>query len=63
MLKADWTRRDENITRAIQGYGRSGVPLYVLYHPKDENPVILPEVVTSKIVLEALEKIGSEQQT
>ena len=59
MLKADWTRRDENITRAIQSYGRSGVPLYVLYHPKDEKPVIFPEVLTSKIVLDALEKIGS----
>lgn len=59
MLKADWTRRDENITRAIQGYGRSGVPLYVLYYPKDEKPVVLPEVLTSKIVLDALEKIGS----
>jgi thiol:disulfide interchange protein DsbD len=58
-LKADWTRRDETITQALNSYGRSGVPLYVLYgtDPK-EPPQILPEVITPAIVLEALEKMA-----
>lgn len=59
-LKADWTRRDAEITRAIRGYGRSGVPLYVLYGSESgETPSILPELITPEIVLEALDKIQS----
>lgn len=57
-LKADWTSRDETITRALAEYGRSGVPLYVLYGAKpDQAPIILPEVITPSIVLGELKKI------
>jgi thiol:disulfide interchange protein DsbD len=59
-LKADWTHRDESITKALATYGRNSVPLYVLYGPTpDAEPVILPEILTPKIVLEALETIQS----
>lgn len=33
LLRADWTRRDSTITRALNALGRSGVPVYVLYAP------------------------------
>ncbi|MCB1308213.1 MAG: thioredoxin family protein, partial [Leptospiraceae bacterium] len=39
MLKADWTTHDPRITRALESYGRSGVPLYVLYIPPEYNPI------------------------
>ncbi len=57
-LKADWTNRSEEITHALASYGRNSVPLYVLYgsEPSDD-PIILPEILTPGIVLEALEKI------
>jgi len=57
-LKADWTSRDENITRALQSFGRTGVPFYVLY-PKDPGkaPLTLPEILTPAIVLDALDEI------
>lgn len=57
-MKADWTSGDPSITRALEAFGRSGVPLYVLYHG-DENtePAILPQVLNPGIVLAALEKI------
>jgi len=54
LMKADWTRRDPVITRALEQYGRSGVPVYVLYHPGSDKPVLLPEVLTKSIVLDAL---------
>lgn len=58
LLKADWTSRDPEITRALAGYGRSSVPFYVLYgRGKGQEPVYLPEILTASIVLEALEKI------
>lgn len=55
-LKADWTLRDESITRALASYGRNSVPLYVLYG-SDGNYTFLPEILTRGIVLDALEKI------
>jgi thiol:disulfide interchange protein DsbD len=57
LLKADWTRHDEAITQALAGLGRSGVPAYVLYHPGQSEPTLLPEVLTPGIVIEALGKL------
>jgi len=55
-IKADWTSRDDMITRALARYGRNSVPLYV-YYPSgtDSEPQILPEIITPGIVLDALE--------
>jgi thiol:disulfide interchange protein DsbD len=53
-LRADWTRRDPAISAALAGYGRSGVPVYVLYLPGRDAPVLLPELLTRDIVLSAL---------
>lgn len=56
-MKADWTNRNETITRLLQKFGRSGVPLYVLFPAgKPTEPIVLPEVITTGIVLEALRK-------
>ncbi len=53
-LKADWTRRNPAITRALSEFGRSGVPLYVYYPPAATEPVVLPQLLTEAIVLERL---------
>ena len=59
-LKADWTRRDETITRWLQRYGRAGVPFYLVV-PADRSqaPIPLGEVITPESVLAAFEKAGS----
>jgi thiol:disulfide interchange protein DsbD len=56
-LVADWTRRDPAITRELERYGRSGVPLYLWYAPAREAPVVLPPLLTEGIVAEALEAL------
>lgn len=56
LMKADWTRYDPVITEALKKYGRSGVPLYVLYGAHEE-PTILPQVLTPEIVMNAVEKM------
>ena len=58
-LKADWTNRDPEITRALAEFGRSGVPLYVLYD-RDPNrePVLLPEILEPSIVISALDQLA-----
>jgi thiol:disulfide interchange protein DsbD len=57
LLKADWTLRDETITRALAEHGRQGVPLYVLYgRDASQPPRILPEVLSPALVLSAIEE-------
>jgi thiol:disulfide interchange protein DsbD len=53
-LEADWTRYDSAITGELERFGRSGVPLYVLYAPNGEVTV-LPQSLTNGIVREAVE--------
>ena len=53
-LRADWTRHDEQITRALSELGRSGVPAYVLYTPDQRAPSLLPEVLSPAIVINAV---------
>ena len=55
-LKGDWTNRNPEITRLLEKFGRSGVPLYVLYRGGRE-PVVLPQILTQSLVLDALGKI------
>jgi thiol:disulfide interchange protein len=54
-LKGDWTSQNPEITRFLQQFGRSGVPLYLLYTGRGE-PVMLPQILTASNVLEALGK-------
>ena len=56
MVKADWTEQQEPITSVLASYGRNGVPLYVLYGSgENSEPQILPELLTKRIVIDALE--------
>jgi thiol:disulfide interchange protein len=55
MMKADWTRRDPEITWALAELERSSVPVYALYPGGEGDPVLLPSVLTQEIVLDALE--------
>jgi thiol:disulfide interchange protein DsbD len=54
-LKGDWTNSDPELTRLLTAHGRSGVPLYLYYPPSSGGaPLILPQLLTPGIVLEAL---------
>jgi thiol:disulfide interchange protein len=57
-LKADWTNGDPAITKILQQFGRPGVPLYVLYRGKSEEPIVFPELLTKSIILDKLETIS-----
>jgi thiol:disulfide interchange protein len=59
LLRADWTSNDPAITEALAQYGRSGVPLYVLYAPGHTDPVILPDgVLRPSTFLNALRQVN-----
>jgi thiol:disulfide interchange protein DsbD len=57
-LKADWTNGDPVITKLLQHFGRPGVPLYVLYPAKNEEPIVFPEVLTKGMLLDKLETVA-----
>jgi thiol:disulfide interchange protein/DsbC/DsbD-like thiol-disulfide interchange protein len=57
-LKADFTDLDPAIGKWITKFNRVGVPVYVLYRPGETQPVIFSEILTQKIVLDELNKIG-----
>lgn len=56
-LKGDWTNEDPQITRKLAEYGRSGVPLYLLYPAGSDRATVLPQLLTKDIVLRALENL------
>jgi thiol:disulfide interchange protein/DsbC/DsbD-like thiol-disulfide interchange protein len=58
LLRGDWTQADPKISQTLQKFQRDGVPLYLLYSPKDKaTPQVLPQVLTPGIVLGALAKL------
>ena len=60
LMRADWTRRDPAISRALAELGRSGVPVYVLYAP-NRAPRVLSELLSAAQVREALDHIQPKQ--
>jgi len=52
-LQGDWTRADPAITQLLTTYGRSGVPLYLVY-VKGGDPKVLPQLLTPSIVVDSL---------
>jgi thiol:disulfide interchange protein len=56
LVRADWTKQDEDISSALKELGRSGVPTYVFYLP-GQAAQVLPEVLTPGIVFGALDQL------
>lgn len=52
-LVGDWTRADPEITKVLEQFGRSGVPLYLVY-VNGGAPKVLPQILTADTVIEAL---------
>ena len=55
-LEADWTRKDPIISETLEQYGRTGLPLYLLF-PSEGDPLILPEILTEDILLSYLNEV------
>jgi thiol:disulfide interchange protein DsbD len=57
MLKGDFTRRSPVIHEWLRRYNKAGVPLYLLFIPGVEEPVVFPEILTKPMIFEALDRI------
>ncbi len=56
VMRADWSRPDPAIARYIQGFGRYGIPLDVVYGPRRPAGEALSELLTARLVVEALDR-------
>jgi len=56
-LLGDYTRFPDNITTELNRFSRAGVPLVLVYPKNPEaQPIVLPEILTPGIVLDALDR-------
>ncbi len=53
-VRGDWTNRDPQIAAELERFGRAAVPVNLVYLPGRAEPLLLPEVLTPGIVLEAV---------
>ena len=58
LLQADWTAPDADIAAFLASHGRFGIPFNIVYGPSAVNGIVLPELLTGNVVLEALERAG-----
>jgi len=58
-MQADFTNGDAQVTKLLNKFHRSGVPLYVIF-PADKptEPIVLPEVINQGMMLEKLDQAG-----
>ena len=56
LMKGDWTNSDPAISKLLAEFGRSGVPLYLMY-PSNPHapPVVLPQILTESMVINAMQ--------
>ncbi len=57
-MQADWTRPDEAISRYLESFDRYGIPFNVVYGPAAPEGIVLPELLTTQTVMQALEDAG-----
>jgi suppressor for copper-sensitivity B len=53
-MVADWSKPDAAISRYLTHFGRYGIPLNVVYGPKAPEGIVLPELLTSDAVEQAI---------
>jgi thiol:disulfide interchange protein len=57
ILVGDWTKRDDDITRTLARYSRSGVPLYLWFPNKNAEAEVLPQLLSPDMLLKVIAKI------
>lgn len=56
LFRADWTNHDPAIAKALEAYGRRSIPLYIYYDGHGIEYDILPQLLTPKILEDAILK-------
>ncbi|MEM6910111.1 MAG: protein-disulfide reductase DsbD domain-containing protein [Verrucomicrobiota bacterium] len=57
LLKASFDQPNPEATRYLQSLGKNAIPMNLLFLPGEEEPLLLPEVLTAGVVLDFLKQI------
>ena len=60
-MQADWTKPDPAIAAYLKSFSRAGIPFNAVYGPGAPQGLILPELLTSHAVMQALDKAAGTQ--
>ena len=63
VMKADWTLPDPGVSAYLARHQRYGIPFNAVYGPGAPKGVVLPELLSRKSVLDALEKAAGGKKT
>ena len=58
-MQGDWTRPDPKIAAYLKSFGRFGIPFNAIYGPGKEGGLILPELLTTGLVMDGLAKASA----
>ena len=57
LLRADWTKKDESILVFMSAFGRFGIPLNIIYGPKNKSGKLLPEILSKSSIINSIDEI------
>jgi len=60
-MKADWTLPSDTIAKYLASFGRYGIPFNAVYGPGAPTGVLLPELLSTDAVIEAVTKARTPQ--
>lgn len=58
-IKADWTTGDAEITKALESYGGTGVPYYVVIPADRSEPIVLPTLLTQTRLIDVFDSLSN----
>jgi suppressor for copper-sensitivity B len=58
-MQANWTSPDSQVAELLHKYGRYGIPFTIVFGPGAPQGVILPELLTPALVLDALKQAST----
>jgi suppressor for copper-sensitivity B len=61
-MRADWSRPNPSIANYLHSFGRFGIPLDVVYGPRQPQGEVLPELLTPGILTQALDQASADSK-
>ena len=58
LFQADWTDKNDDILNYMKSFNRFGVPLNIVYGPKNKKGVVLSEILSEKIIKAAIQEVS-----
>ena len=57
LMRGDWTKPNDKILNFIKKNGRLGIPLNIIYGPRNKNGILLPEILTKDLIIDNIKLV------